>query len=152
MPAMNEMAYTYLAYLGLTIGITVWVARTLRHNGLVFLAKSDEEAPLAEALSHLLIVGFYLVNFGVISFVMKAQERVNDVQTSIELLSTKVGAILVSLGMMHFLILAIFSGIKRGHDHSSIPTDQQLSTLAKLQLDNRNRLSLAEGKTSGPTP
>ena len=113
---MNAMAYTYLAYLGLTIGITIWVGWTLRHNGLVFLAKTEAERPLAEALSHLLIVGFYLVNFGAISFAMKTSERVTDVQTGIELLSTKVGMILVALGVMHFLILAVFSGVKRNND------------------------------------
>ena len=116
MPAMNAMAYTYLVYLGLTIGITIWVARTLRRNGIIFLAKSEAERPLAEALSHLLIVGFYLVNFGVITFAMKSYDRVLDVQTGIELLSTKVGVILVALGVMHFLILAVFSGVKRNND------------------------------------
>ncbi len=113
---MNPMAYTYLAYLGITIGITVWVARTLRHHGLVFLAKSDGERPLAEALAQLLIVGFYLVNFGVITFAMKSTERVINVETGIELLSTKVGVILVVLGIMHFLILAVFSSAKRDHE------------------------------------
>ncbi len=122
---MNAMAYTYLAYLGLTIGITVWVARTLRHHGLVFLARSEEERPLADALSHLLIVGFYLVNFGVITFAMKTYDRVTDVQTGIELLSTKVGVILVALGMMHFLILAVFSGAKRNSDDRSSHYDRR---------------------------
>ena len=113
---MNAMAYTYLVYLGVTVGITVWVARTLRFNGTIFLARSEAERPLAEALSHLLIVGFYLVNFGAISFLMKTHERVTDAQTSIELLSTKVGVILVALGMMHFMILMVFSGIKKNND------------------------------------
>lgn len=137
MSAMNAMAYTYLAYLGLTLGITIWVARTLRHNGLLFLAKSEAELPLAEALSHLLIVGFYLVNFGVITFAMKTSERVIDVQTGIELLSTKVGVILVALGAMHFLILAVFSGVKRNNDDRRLLNERRhaAAELADLHLN-----------------
>lgn len=133
---MNEMAYTYLAYLAITVGITIWVARTLRRNGIVFLARSEDELPVAEALSHLLIVGFYLVNFGAISFVMKSHHKVIDAQTGIELLSTKVGVILVALGAMHFLILMIFSGIKRHHDdRRPIPERRHaVSELADLHL------------------
>jgi hypothetical protein len=133
---MNEMAYTYLAYLAITIGITIWVARTLRRHGIVFLARSEDELPVAEALSHLLIVGFYLVNFGAISFVMKSHDKVIDAQTGIELLSTKVGVILVALGAMHFLILMIFSGIKRHHDDRPPILERRhaVSELADLHL------------------
>ena len=136
---MNAMAYTYLAYLTITIGITIWVARTLRRNGTIFLARSEAEIPLAEALSHLLSVGFYLVNFGVISFLMKTTERVTDAQTSIELLSTKVGMILVVLGFMHFMILAIFSGIKKTNDDRKALAERRTAVreLADLKLDGR---------------
>ena len=133
---MNAMAYTYLVYLAVTIGITIWVARTLRHNGLIFLARSEAEVPLAEALSHLLVVGFYLVNFGAISFLMQSREQAMDVQTGIELLSTKVGLILVGLGMMHFLILLVFARI-RNRDEAVFRDDNHRKTLrdlAELQM------------------
>jgi len=107
---MNEMAWTYLAYLGISIGITVWVARTLRHYGAVLLIGSHADQPerteLADATSHLLVVGFYLVNLGIICFSLKSSESVMNTQASIELLSTKVGTILVVLGVMHFLVVA----------------------------------------------
>lgn len=107
---MNEMAWTYLFYLGITIGITIWVARTLQHYGLILMTRPDPANPmagtLADAMSHLLVVGFYLVNLGVISFTLKSTQIARDPQTAIELLSTKVGVILVVLGVMHFLIMA----------------------------------------------
>jgi hypothetical protein len=136
---MNAMAYTYVAYLLITIGITVWVARTLRGNGVVFLTHSGRDAPLADALSHLLVVGFYLISFGAISFVMKSHERVSDVQTGIELLSTKVGVILVALGMMHFLILMVFSGIKHHEDDRQAAAERRhsLAELAELNMGRR---------------
>lgn len=111
---MNEMAWTYVAYLGITVGITIWVARTLQHYGVVVMTRGDsansqdnpQASALADAMSHLLVVGFYLVNLGVISFALKTSELVSNPQSAIELLSSKVGMILVVLGGMHFLILA----------------------------------------------
>lgn len=114
---MNALAWTYLAYLVVSVGITIWVARTLRRHGVIFLTKREGEQPLAEALTHLLVVGFYLVNFGVISFVLKASAAVSDVQTGIELASTKIGTILVIMGAMHFVILMVFSGSRRDEPH-----------------------------------
>ena len=124
---MNGMAWTYLLYLAITIGITIWVARTLRHYGVVLMTRGDSGNPpqnpragaLSEAMSHLLIVGFYLMNFGVISFMLKSTELVNNPQMAIELLSSKVGMILVVLGGIHFLLLAICASYGRHLDAHS---------------------------------
>ncbi|MDQ3266018.1 MAG: hypothetical protein M3Y59_20590 [Myxococcota bacterium] len=57
------MVATYLAYLVISIGITVWVARTLQQNGRVFLVDAFlGKETLADSVNHLLVVGFYLVN------------------------------------------------------------------------------------------
>lgn len=111
------MTTVYLTYLVLCVAITVWVARTLRKHGHVFLTDGlDEHKTLTEALSHLLIVGFYLVNFGVICFALKSQEMVGDAQRVIELVSAKVGTILVVIGAMHFILLAVFSSVRQGNE------------------------------------
>lgn len=110
---MTAMTGMYLAYVALTVGITIWVARTLRTHGRVFLTFGQEEqVELSDALSHLLVLGFYLVNFGVISFALKASQQANDMPTAIELLSNKVGVILLVIGGMHFFILAMFASIR----------------------------------------
>lgn len=113
---MNAMAWTYLAYLTVSVGITAWVATTLRRHGTEFLVHREEERERTRSLVHLLIVGFYLVNLGMVSFVLKAENRVSDVQTGMELLSTKVGTVLVILGAMHFLILTVFSKARKPHE------------------------------------
>lgn len=133
---MNAMAWTYVGYLVITIGITIWVARTLQHYGLVLMTRMHPANPeselrtnaLAEAMSHLLVVGFYLVNLGVITFALKSTEIVTNPQTAIELLSAKVGLILVVLGGMHFLILAACAGYgknlePRHHRRRELPQD-----------------------------
>lgn len=94
---------TYLAYLAISVGLTVWVARTLSTNGRVFLINSfaaDER--LADSVNHLLVVGFYLINLGYVTLALKLGEKPASTQGAIEFLSTKVGLVLLVLGAMHF--------------------------------------------------
>lgn len=85
-------------------------------DGRAILTDGQEEnKELSDSLSHLLVVGFYLVSLGVICFAIKIQGTPADVRTALELLSTKVGTVLVVLGAMHFLILAVFAKVRKGH-------------------------------------
>lgn len=106
--------YTYLIYLAISIALTIWVARTLHKNGRVFLVDvfHGNEA-LADSVNHLLVVGFYLINFGYVSLALKLGYDVATAQASIEALSVKVGMVLLVLGGMHFFNLFIFSRMRR---------------------------------------
>ena len=105
---------TYLVYVILCVAIAIWVGRTLRRYGTIYLTEGHEERrALQEAMSHLLVVGFYLVSFGVICFVLKHDREVMDAKTSIELLSTKVGTVLVFLGVLHFVVLIGLAGSRK---------------------------------------
>lgn len=110
---MTTMTGAYAAYLAVCVGITIWVAQTLRKQGRVVLTDGHETGKdLSDAFSHLLVVGFYLVNLGVISFYLKIETHASDTQTAIELVSTKVGTILVVLGAMHFVIVATLARVR----------------------------------------
>ena len=105
---------TYLIYLCISVLLTFWVARTLHRNGRRFLLdvfRSDEE--LADSVNHLLVVGFYLINFGFVLYTLKVGAKVLDAQTSIEVLADKVGGVTLFLGLMHFMNLYVFSRIRR---------------------------------------
>lgn len=105
---------TYLVYVVLCVAIAIWVGRTLRRYGIIYLTEGHEERRgLQEAMSHLLVVGFYLVSFGVICFVLKHDREILDAKTSIELLSTKVGTVLVFLGALHFIVLVGLAGSRK---------------------------------------
>ena len=107
-------AYTYLIYLAISIALTVWVARTLHRNGRVFLVDVFHgNEPLADSVNHLLVVGFYLINFGYVSLALKLGYNVATAQEGIEALSVKVGMVLLVLGAMHFFNLFIFSRMRR---------------------------------------
>ena len=110
---MTTMVWAHLGYLAICIMVTVWVARTLRQNGPVFMAGTETEpSPLMRAKTHLMIVGFYLINLGAIGFALKYGGEANDAQTAIELLSTKVGAMVFAIGFMHFLMVAAFASAR----------------------------------------
>ena len=118
------MVWTYLAYLVVSVAVTVWVARTLHKNGRVFLVDSTNgNETLADSINHLLVVGFYLINIGYVTLALKYGGAAKDAQEAIEFLSTKIGLVLVVLGVMHFFNLFVFSRMRRRALRRSDPLD-----------------------------
>jgi hypothetical protein len=111
---MSYTVGTYLLYLAISIILTIWVARTLFRNGRVFLVDVFHgNEKLADSVNHLLVVGFYLINLGYISLMLRLGYDIKDARYSIEALSLKLGAVLLVLGGMHFLNLLVFSRMRR---------------------------------------
>src|SRR5258706_16296232 len=68
------MVSTYLVYLAFSIALTVWVGHTLHKNGRPFLLHAfDDNALTADSINNLLLVGFYLVNFGFVCLALRAE-------------------------------------------------------------------------------
>jgi len=110
---MQPIVVTYLVYLAISITLTIWVAQTLFKNGRVFLIEVFHgDNTLADSVNHLLVVGFYLINLGYISLMLKIGTTVGGAQDAIEALSTKVGMVLLILGGMHFFNLAVFNKLR----------------------------------------
>ncbi len=114
MESQNLIVITYASYVLLSVALTIWVARTLHKNGRVFLVEvfGGDEA-LADSVNHLLVVGFYLINFGYVSLALKLGINIETARVAIEALSYKVGLVLLVLGGMHFFNLLIFQRIHR---------------------------------------
>ena len=105
---------TYLIYLVLSIGMTIWVARTLHKNGRVFLVDSfNGNESLADSVNHMLVVGFYLINIGYVSLALQYGTKPETLQQAIEFLSTKVGLVMLVLGLMHFFNMYVISKMRR---------------------------------------
>lgn len=105
---------SYLVYLVISIAVTVWVARTLHLNGRVFLVDSflgNEE--LADSVNHLLVVGFYLLNFGFVSVALRYGNKPLTLEEAIVYLSTKIGLVLLVLGVVHLFNIRTFSSMRR---------------------------------------
>jgi hypothetical protein len=112
-----EINYTvaqYLIYLVISITVTLGVGRTLFKNGAAFLQETFlGKEKLAEAVNHLLLVGFYLINCGWVVLSLESSRPAGDAQVMIENLAGKIGGVLVVLGVMHFLNLYVFNRMRR---------------------------------------
>ena len=111
---MNYTVLAYLLYLPASVLLTVWVARTLHRNGRVFLVQAfhGNEA-MADSVNHLLVVGFYLINLGFISFALRYGTKPTDLQEMIEFLSMKLGVVMLVLGAMHFFNMFNFDKMRK---------------------------------------
>ena len=108
------MVGTYLFYLAVSIALTIWVGRTLHKNGLPFLLHAfDNNALLTESINNLLLAGFYLINFGFVTLALRSSAPVAGLQGAIELLSVKIGQVLLVLGGMHFFNMHMLHKIGR---------------------------------------
>jgi hypothetical protein len=106
---MNYFILTYVIYVLVSIALTVWVAKVLFKNGRIFLVDIFHgNNELADSVNKLLVVGFYLVNIGYMSLALKEYGTIANMQVVVEVLSYKVGWIILILGGMHFLNLVIF--------------------------------------------
>ena len=127
---------TYLIYLAISIALTIWVAKTLHKNGRIFLVDvfHGNEA-LADSVNHLLVVGFYLINFGYVSMALKLGYEIANPKEGIEALSVKVGMVLIVLGVMHFFNLFVFSRMRRRktNNHTQPPVGPDAFTAVKQE-------------------
>ncbi|MFE0582941.1 hypothetical protein [Streptomyces sp. NPDC058874] len=99
---MDLTVVAYVIYLLISIGLTVWVARTLSRNGRVFIGDVlHGNEKLADAVNQLLVVGFYLVNIGFVTLYLRSTDEVGTARALFETLSVKLGVVLLVLGVMH---------------------------------------------------
>ncbi|MFD7028506.1 hypothetical protein ACFWAR_10795 [Streptomyces sp. NPDC059917] len=111
---MDLTVLTYVIYLLVSVGLTVWVARTLTRNGRTFIAdvlQGNEK--LADAVNHLLVVGFYLVNLGFVALYLQADYAITEPRGIFEALSVKLGVVLLVLGVMHLGNVWVLNKIRR---------------------------------------
>src|SRR3984957_3482574 len=106
---MNWVVQMYGYYLIISILVTIWVARTLFKNGRIFLLDAfDGNAPLADSVNHLLVVGFYLINIGYVTMVLQNGDHPDSLQRLLETLSTKIGDVLWSVRCLHSFNICVF--------------------------------------------
>ncbi len=112
---MDLTVVTYVVYLALSVGLTVWVARTLSRSGHVFLADVLQGSEkLADAVNHLLVVGFYLVNLGFVALWLRGGDTdVTDTRSIFTALSVKIGTVLLVLGVLHLGNVYVLNRIRR---------------------------------------
>jgi len=107
--------WTDLVYLATSVAIALWVGWTLHRNGRVFLIEVYQgNKDLADSVNHLILVGFYLVSIGFVAVAIRISAGIGleDMSGAIQVVSTKVGLVLLVLGVTHFLNLMMFSRMR----------------------------------------
>ena len=123
---MNYVIWTYVLYTAAAVGLTGVLARTLHRNGAVFLSGVFEDnETMGRAVNQLLVTGFYMLNLGYALLIFKTAGS-DTALGATENLVTKLGLLLVSLGVIHFVNMAVFWKIKRGGERDkyipAVPT------------------------------
>ena len=111
---MDHKVWMYLAYLIVSIALTVWVATTLSRNGAIFLEDVFADTRLARATNQLLVMGFYLLNLGFVAVAMRSSTRIPDAARALETLSYKIGFVLLVLGVLHVCNVFFLGRYRRG--------------------------------------
>ena len=111
----------YVTYALVSISLIAWLAHTLFKNGAVFLRDVfHDRAELADSVNRLLVIGFYLMNLGY-AFLLLRSPVADTAVDAIEALTTKLGALLVSLAVLHFANLFVFYKIRERSSRSHTP-------------------------------
>ena len=124
MQTLDLTTICYAIYLVISLGLTVYVARTLFRHGRVFLLQAfHQRADMADSVNHLLVVGFYLINAGYVTLALRYGTKPENVQEAVEFICTKVGLVLVVLGVMHFFNLFNFDRLRQKAKRPAVEPD-----------------------------
>jgi hypothetical protein len=133
----HYVGIAYILYFAASIGLTMWIARTLFRHGEVFLEDVFDSNPrMANAVNRLLVVGFYLLNLGYAFVTLRGNRLELTAVEAIEMLAMKLGALMIALGVIHFLNLYLFYRIRRrGQIRLAAPPVRP-----QAHLDGNNRM------------
>ncbi len=117
---MDLRLVDYVTYIVVSAFLTIWVGDTLFRNGRPFLVSVFKEDGLADSVNRLLVVGFYLVNFGAAAILINTGGEPPSVADMLKQTVTRIGVVLLVLGFMHFNNLMILRAIRR-RDRKPMP-------------------------------
>jgi hypothetical protein len=109
---MSNLTF-YAIYMAITLGITIWVGRTLRTSGRKFLLRALDGPDMADTVNQLLQIGFYLANVGYIALVFRNYDTLQTTQQVLEAALPKLGGVLLILGLVHLFNMLILSRLGR---------------------------------------
>jgi len=110
---MDLQLIDYFIYIAASVLLTIWVGRTLYRNGRPFLVSVFKEDGLADSVNRLLVIGFYLVNFGAAAILINIGGVPGGIAEMLKQTVTRIGVVLLVLGFMHFNNLLVLHIIRR---------------------------------------
>jgi hypothetical protein len=111
---MEPLMATYLVYLMVSMGMTLWVAAKLGKHGKVFLADVfNHDEHLAASVNQLLVIGFYLINFGFVALWLQTDDQIASPSDAVETLGVKLGTVALAVGVVHLINVWVFNQVRQ---------------------------------------
>jgi hypothetical protein len=105
---------TNLLYFTISLTLVGLVGRALSRSGHAFLGEMfGARADVAEAVNRLLVVAFYLLSLSFIALTAQIWSHVGSAGQAMQLLSGKIGELLLVLGVLHLASTVVFARLRR---------------------------------------
>jgi len=103
----------YLCYLAACAGLTVAVGSALARSGRVVMTAVFGDERLAGAVSRLVVLALYLLNFGYVALTLGASTHITTAAQAVGILPVKLGEELLVLGGLYLTTLIVLARIRR---------------------------------------
>jgi len=103
----------YLCYLATCAGLTVAVGSALARSGRVVMTAVFGDERLAGAVSRLVVLALYLLNFGYVALTLGASTHITTAAQAVGILPVKLGEELLVLGGLYLTTLIVLARIRR---------------------------------------
>ena len=118
---MNYNILGYGIYFFIILFVVLYVGNALFKNGRLFCINSlNGDTRLADAINRMLLSGYYLVNLGYSVYILIIREEIFNSKRLIEILGFKLGAIILTLGIMHVMNVIVLASIGKMKKEKSI--------------------------------
>ena len=105
---MNYNIISYLIYGCITIYIIYRVGKLFHSNGRVFILRLfHQNESLTDTTNNLLLLAYYLFNFGYVIIQFSFWEKVTSFESMINSISLKTGLLILILGLTHYFNMAL---------------------------------------------
>jgi hypothetical protein len=123
-PEAAMVIVLYLCYLATCAGLTFIVGSALGRSGRIVMTSLFGDERLAAAVSRLVVLALYLLNFGYVALTLGATAHVTTTKQAVGVLSVKLGEELLVLGGLHLTSLIVLARIRRRRLSGSEPAPQ----------------------------
>jgi hypothetical protein len=103
----------YVTYLGIAVGLTLFVGRVLYRSGGPFLVDALRDRTLADSVNRLLIVGFSLIGLGGGALLLSVDTGLASAADVVKAVVTRTGLLLLVLGGLHLANLVVLRRLRR---------------------------------------
>jgi hypothetical protein len=109
-----SIVVTYLAYLLVSVTLTILVGQVLSRSGRLFLLDAlGGSDSAARGISSLIVVTFYLVSLGFVALTVRTSGDSLTARQAIQQLATKLGEVLLVLGALYLSSIVALTRLRR---------------------------------------